>query len=220
MGLFVDTVSTTVNIPELGIILTHPTTNFDLSKFSAEHIVRATSLTTAITTGLLNWKKTSGGSIEPNADYDKEFFELEEEGSGSGQQLDRGVRFRDLTASNLTGASPGFTFGKSGSVSSGSWLVCDTVPSNVTGRRNPLASSILADLWVDNQDVATYTVEVYEHQGNGVGLTLKASLTVTSARGSQSSPNVSLTAGYQLAIKVSSGSPRNVIAGIVIKGDT
>ena len=61
MGLFVDTVSTDVPIPELGIILVHPTTNYDLEgKFDAREIRDAVSLTTAITGGPLRWRAHNG----------------------------------------------------------------------------------------------------------------------------------------------------------------
>jgi hypothetical protein len=102
MGLFVDTTGTNVTITELGFTLTHPTTDYDLGgQFTSEEIKRALSLTTAIVGGTLNWKKTSGGAIEPAGDYDPDFLEVEEENLGTGNQDDRAVSFKDLTAGKI-----------------------------------------------------------------------------------------------------------------------
>lgn len=102
MGLFVDTTGTNVTITELGFTLAHPSTDYDLGgQFNSEEIKRAISLTTAIIGGTLNWKKTSGGGLEPNAEYDPDFLEIEEENLGPGQSDDRTVTFKDLTAGKV-----------------------------------------------------------------------------------------------------------------------
>lgn len=97
MGLYVSTTGTNVIITELGITLTHPTTDYDLSgQFSAEEIRGATSLTSSIGSGVLTWKKTSGGPTEAAADYDPDWMEAEELNLGSGASADRVVTFKDL----------------------------------------------------------------------------------------------------------------------------
>lgn len=102
MGLFVDTTGTNVTITELGFTLAHPSTNYDLGgQFTSEEIKRALSLTTAIVGGTLNWKKTSGGAIQPAGDYDPDYLEVEEENVGTGSQDDRAVTFKDLTAGKV-----------------------------------------------------------------------------------------------------------------------
>lgn len=90
MGLFIDTVSADVSLPELGITLVHPATNYDLSsQFSPDDIRDATTLTSVITGGQLNWKKTSGGAVEANADYDPDFLDVEYEDTGTGEEDDQ-----------------------------------------------------------------------------------------------------------------------------------
>jgi len=97
MGLFVDTTGTNVTIDELGITLAHPTTDYDLSgQFTSEELKNATSLTTAIVGSTLNWKKTSGGAVQPAGDYDSDFTEIEAENLGTGLKDDRAVTFKDL----------------------------------------------------------------------------------------------------------------------------
>ena len=104
MGLFVSTVSSDVQIPELGIVITHPTVDRDLlAQFSSDELSRAASLTTAITSGSLIWKKTSGGPTELAANYDADWSEAEELNTGSGLMDDRLVKFSDLP--------PGIGFG-------------------------------------------------------------------------------------------------------------
>lgn len=102
MGLFVDTTGTNVTISELGITLTHPTSNYDLSgQFTPEEIKNAVSLTNAITGGTLDWKKTSGGAVQPGGQYDPDYVEVESENLGTGLQADRAVTFKDLTAGKI-----------------------------------------------------------------------------------------------------------------------
>jgi len=97
MGLFVSTVSATVDVPELGISVTHPTVDRELSaQFTSEEIKLAATLTSAIRAGSLSWKKTSGGSAEPALDYDEDYLEVERENLGVGLQDDRAVTFKDL----------------------------------------------------------------------------------------------------------------------------
>lgn len=116
-------------------------------------------------------------------------------------------------------SSPSFSFGRSGKVGSGTWLQCETVPSNITGRFIPLNNPKLSDVYVSNENVGTYTVEVYEHDGDNTNLTLKYTLTVTSARGNSiSNIGVPMTKGKQVAVRIGSGSPKNVVCGLIIKG--
>ena len=116
-------------------------------------------------------------------------------------------------------SSPSFSFGRSGNLNAGTWLQCETVPSNITGRYIPLNLPRLSDIYVSNEKVTTYSIEVYEHDGDNTNLTLKHTTTVTSARGtSETGLAVSMTQGKQVAVKVSSGSPKNIVCGLIIKG--
>jgi hypothetical protein len=89
--LFLSTTGADVVIPELGISIIHPATDYEIdAQFSAEDLALASSLTTAINNGSLVWKKTAGGSAQPPTDYDPDYLEAEELSGGSGnlnQQL-------------------------------------------------------------------------------------------------------------------------------------
>jgi len=90
VGLYVSTTGTDVPIPELGITLTDPTVDRQLdAQFSAEDIKGAVSLTSAITSGALVWKKTAGGAIEVPSDYDADFLEVQQDATGTGNANDQ-----------------------------------------------------------------------------------------------------------------------------------
>lgn len=96
MGLFVSTVSADVPIKELGILIAHPTTDFDVgSQFTGADVSRATSLTTAINGGTLTWRKVAAGTTEPAADYDPDYWRIVSENTG-GRREYREPTFDDI----------------------------------------------------------------------------------------------------------------------------
>lgn len=115
-------------------------------------------------------------------------------------------------------ASPGYSWGRGGNASTGTWLNNEGVSSNRSGRFVFIQSPVLAQIFVANRDVATYTVGVYEHEGNEVNLTLIDTISITSARGGTKSSNISVTQGRQLALRVDAGSGQDIVAGVVLKG--
>lgn len=117
-------------------------------------------------------------------------------------------------------ASPGFGFGRSGIASSGTWLQNESVPSNKSGRYIAIDNPKIVEIFTSNEDIRTYTIQIYEHEGNEINLTLIGSLTVTSARGGSAKVNIPITKGKQLALLVSAGSVKNIVAGVIIKGDS
>lgn len=99
--LFVTTTGTDVAIPELGIVIVHPTTDYEVdAQFDSDEIERASTLTSAIQAGTLIWRKVAAGTIQTPADYDPNFVEVDEENTGPGAQADRAVTFKDLGGSN------------------------------------------------------------------------------------------------------------------------
>lgn len=113
--------------------------------------------------------------------------------------------------------SPGFTWGRSGNVPSGTWLQNDTVPSNITGRNFPFFNGQLVTIAVSNEDVTTATVQLYEH--DKVTFTLLATLTLTAQRSKeQNFTSVPITKGKELAVRIGSGSVKNIVVQLVIKG--
>lgn len=121
----------------------------------------------------------------------------------------------------VSSASPGFVFGRSGNTSSGTWLENEGTPSNTVGvpilTNNPILTAIIA---TNETNTATFTVEVYEH--DGTTFTFVDSLIITSARTGKKilTTPASLTSEKELAIKVSSGSAKNVKVTCLIGGDT
>jgi hypothetical protein len=115
-------------------------------------------------------------------------------------------------------ASPGFSFGRSGNVVSNTWLQCETVPSNKAGRFIYIGTPVIEKIFISNENVSTFTIEIYEHEGDEVNLTLLDSKTVTAARGGTFTVDVSATSGRQLALKLSSGTAKNIVAGLELSG--
>lgn len=96
MGLFVSTVSVNVSIYELGILLPHPTTDFDIgAQFTGADVARAISLTAAINGGTLTWRRTAGGTTETAADYDPDYWNVASQETG-GRREYRAATFEDL----------------------------------------------------------------------------------------------------------------------------
>ena len=118
-----------------------------------------------------------------------------------------------------TSASPGFTWGKSGNVTNNTWLLNETVPSNKAGRTVFITDSTLIRIFSASEDIDTYDLEIYEHEGDEVNLTLLTTLNVIASRTADSGAiSVSTTSGRQLAVKLVNGSGKNVIVGVILKG--
>ena len=125
----------------------------------------------------------------------------------------------DLCSSLQDSASPGFTWGRSGNLSTNTWLLNDTVPSNKAGRTVMLANVHIASVFVASEELNTYDLSIYEHECDEINLTLLHTVAVTASRTEQFTVNVSITQNKQLAARVTDGSAKNLVAGLVIKGD-
>lgn len=112
MSLFVSTTGTDVEVPELGISIIHPTTDQDLlGQFSSDEISKAFSLTAAIVSGALVWRKIAAGVIQTPSNYDSDWAEVAELNTGTGVSADRIVTFKDLLTTT--------TLSKSGRIAAG-----------------------------------------------------------------------------------------------------
>lgn len=117
-----------------------------------------------------------------------------------------------------TGASPGFSFGRSGNVSSGAYLSNESVPSNVTGRPVDLTNARITQVSVSNENVNTFTIELEEH--DGTTFVSLGTFSVTSARSNKfTGLSISITSGKEIAAKISSGSAKNPVVTVYVKGD-
>lgn len=117
-----------------------------------------------------------------------------------------------------TSASPGFSFGRSGTVSDGTYLQCETVPSNISGRWIYINSASVKYVYVSNEDTTTWVVEALYHDGNGAGLTSLGTVTVTAAKGGAYPVDWAVPTGKQIAVRINSGSPKNVVCGLELRG--
>lgn len=115
-------------------------------------------------------------------------------------------------------ASPGFSFGRSGVANSGTWLQNETVPSNISGRYIYINSPLVKRVFVSNELLGTFSLQVYAHDGNLVNSVLLGTVTVTSAYGGDFTVTWSTTHGKQLGMVLSSGSAKNIVAGLELSG--
>lgn len=117
-----------------------------------------------------------------------------------------------------TSASPGFSFGRASNVSGGTWLQCESVPSNKAGRFVYISNAVVKTIFVSNENVSTFDVAIYHHEGDEVNLTLVDTVSIVSSRGGSFAVDQPVPTGTQLAILVSSGSARNIVCGLELTG--
>lgn len=119
-------------------------------------------------------------------------------------------------------ASPGLSFGRSGSVSAGTWLRrVGEIPSNQTGIIVGIENPAVVRVLCSNRNVETYVVRVFEHDGNSVNLNLLGSVTVTAKRGDTFSVNFPTTKNKQLAVQLfsSSGTVQDLGVDLILTGN-
>lgn len=125
----------------------------------------------------------------------------------------------ELCNNTSASASPGFTWGKSGAVSN-SWLLNDSVPSNLAGRNFSLNSGLLTQVAVSNENINTFDVEIYEH--DGTTFTLLATVSIVAARSGVFDDTdfgtVNITQGKELATKIVNGSSKNPVVACILSG--
>lgn len=125
----------------------------------------------------------------------------------------------ELNAKVSSRASPGYSFGRSGNVPANSWLYRPgSVPSNKTGVPVSLDNPKIIEIAVGNENVSTFTVEIYEHEGDEVNLTLLTSVNVVASRTGIFGVDVAVTKGRQLAVKTTAGSSKNPGVDLQLKG--
>jgi hypothetical protein len=118
-------------------------------------------------------------------------------------------------------ASPGQSFGRTGVSAGGTFLLNETVPSNISGRWVYINSATVTKVFVSNELSTTYTLEAMYHDGNGVGLTSLGFVTVTAARGASITVSWPVPTNKQIAIRVANttaNSPKNIVCGLQLQG--
>lgn len=119
----------------------------------------------------------------------------------------------------IVSTSPGFSWGRSGNTTNGTWLLNETVPSNISGRTFPLHNGILYEVSVSNENANTFNIEIYEH--DKITYTLLATISLVSETSkTQSFTGINITRGKEIAAKVTGGSCKNVVVQALFKGST
>lgn len=131
-----------------------------------------------------------------------------------------GPAIRELRNKVSNSASPGFSFGKSGNIPNGTWLLRPgSVPSNKAGITVGFINPEILKIVTATENLDTYDITVYEHEGDEVNLTSLVTKSVVAARSSTFDVTISMTTGRQLAIKVTAGSAKNIGVDLQLGGD-
>lgn len=117
-------------------------------------------------------------------------------------------------------ASPGFTWGRSGNVNSGAYLLNDTVPSNLAGRTIPLQDGNLVKVFVTNQNSNTFDIEIVRRDPGPTFIVIATVSLVSQRKKVETFSGVTINEEDELAVRVSSGSGKNIIVGVIIVGST
>jgi len=115
-------------------------------------------------------------------------------------------------------ASPGFTYGFSGPFSDGFYAIADSVPSNRAGRLVSFTGPILRKVEIAGPSVESYTLEVFEHDGNLTNISILATVVVTLSSSGSADLNVSITQGKRLGVRCSAGTGADVNIGLFLAG--
>lgn len=127
----------------------------------------------------------------------------------------------ELQTQVLTSASPGFSFGRSGVCNASTYLQCETVPSNISGRWVYINSAVVTRVFVSNENTTTFKLEILYHDGNGVGLTSLGTITVTAAKGGSFSVSWAVPSNKQIAVRMATDTPnsaKNIVCGLELSG--
>ena len=134
-----------------------------------------------------------------------------------------GDAIRESITITSAAASPGFSFGRNGSLSQNTWLRRPgNVPSNRAGVTININNPVITTIAVANRNAETFRVEVYEHEGNSVNLTLLGFVDIVNAASEIfENLNISATKGKQLAVRLgntSTGNVRDLGVDLTLKG--
>lgn len=137
--------------------------------------------------------------------------------SGVPEDIDQVQEFLEYLVNNVAiSASPGFTWGRSGNAPTSTYLLNDSVPSNVVGRIVPISTGVIAQVFVASENADTWVLAIEKR--SGVTFTEIGSVTMTAQRTITQAVSISVSLGDELALKVKSGSCKNPVVGLIIKG--
>ena len=162
------------------------------------------------------WKKFNVGDNDwrlfPNAG------EIPFDNSSNGFEADN---TQDAIAEVGAGASPGFSFSRSGSILGSSWLNrSGGVGSNRAGISVFIDDPVVTLIACTTENLNTYEVTVYEHDGDEINLTAIGTVAVNNERTKLFEVNWPTHKGKQLAVKISDGSANNLGVDLQLKGNS
>ena len=125
----------------------------------------------------------------------------------------------EICASLQATSTPGFSFGRGGNAAANSWYINNEVPSNLVGIPIGTSNSEITEIWCGSENTDTYDVEIYEHEGDEVNLTLLTTVSIVANRTQNfTGLTVSVTTGRQIAVKIVNGNAKNPKVFVIIKG--
>ena len=131
---------------------------------------------------------------------------------------DTQAAIEEVNQSVITSASPGFDWSRSGSVPPGTVLLNGSVPSSISGRWVYINNAVIEEVFVSNENVDTFDLEFFYHDGGEINLTVLGSVSIVSARGGRFSVSWPVPTDKQLGCRLSSGSAKNILAGAELSG--
>jgi len=125
----------------------------------------------------------------------------------------------ELCKKVLTSASPGFSFGRPGDLTANTWLKNENVPSNKSGRWVYIQNAVITHIFIAVENIDTFDVAVYHHDGGGINLTFVGRVTVTSARGGSFPVNFPVPTDKQIAVRLENGPADDIVVGLELRGN-
>ena len=114
-------------------------------------------------------------------------------------------------------AAPGFSWGRSGTLPANTYLLNDTVPSNISGRPVPLNNGVITTAFMTQENAVIFSFKIQKR--TGVSFVDLSTITTSLQRAETfTSLNISVALNDEIAIKIVSGNPKNVDVGLIIKG--
>jgi len=164
----------------------------------------------------------NGSELSFNEEYALIDNNVPFDNTGSGLISDNvGDAIREVETKITASASPGFSFGRGGNIPSGTWLYrVGSVPSNKTGVPIGISNPVLISIKVGNENISTFDVQIYEHEGDEINLTLLTTVSIVNTRTQSFTVSIPITTGRQLAAYISAGSGKNVGVDLQLSGTT
>lgn len=122
----------------------------------------------------------------------------------------------ELSLTGGSSASPGFTFGRSGTLPKGTYLLNDTVPSNIAGRVVTV-NGYIKTIFIAQRNNTAFSLSIQTRIGSV--FTTIHTVNIPAIRKYVATMSVSVSIGDELCAVISStGNPQDVDIGVLLKG--